>query len=900
MNKMIKKSVLLLTIIISSICLLAEIPEASYWYPNDIIDWSPVEDVNAVYNVSHIPLSDRVYGEPLSNYARDNIKVMALSIMNPSTSGMPSQGNNNSFKTYPFTFWQYVDYLVAWAGSAGEGIIVPPSADVIDMAHKNGVPVLGTIFFPPNVYGGRRNWVDQLLRKDNNGQFIIGDKLIEIADYYGFDGWFINQETEGCSENHALLMVEFLEYIKSKKPEIIIVWYDSMSKDGNIAWQGELNENNIIYLVDEKSNKNRANAIFLDFRWQSLQREATIENTLKNMKKYSLEPKDVFVGMDLQANGFYTAINWPKLLNTDGTLKLSLGLYCPSWSYYDSKKIEDYWSKDEALWLGEHPVLKYDSKKLLSEINWEEYEDFRWRGIAPFVVEKTSITSFPFVSHFNAGHGYYFFIDGKKLSTQEWNNRSLQDVFPTYRWKLEGSDDFSIKVDYSDAYYGGTSLKFKGSLSSGEKTKVTLFLTDLKVDSNIILNSAVKLNNGLVHLSVVLTLDDLTEKTFYITPLEYKKWQMISQEIKDIYGKTIKNIELEIFSEYETDYDFNLGLISLTKNDSKKPSAPQKIEIDDIEFTGGLYAQLKLHWSKVLKSSPVYYEIYRISSDGEREFVWATYNNYTYINKIKRQGKEESTTLEVVTVDENMKRSYPAQISFEWPTYPKPKADFEVSDTIIMPGEKVIFTNLSSEVTEEITWILPGATPESSHENSPEVVYEKEGIYPATLIARNSEGEDIKKVDQLIVVTKKAKDIKNLALNKPTYASSFVPSEPPFQAVDGTVENNSKWCAVGDLPHWLDIDFEKEVIINKVVIKHAEAGYESPDWNTQSFKIQVSLDGETWKDVVKVENNTKGITEHSFSPVNARYLRFYIERPTQVGDSAARIYEVEVYGLESF
>ena len=54
-------------------------------------------------------------------------------------------------------------------------------------------------------------------------------------------------------------------------------------------------------------------------------------------------------------------------------------------------------------------------------------------------------------------------------------------------------------------------------------------------------------------------------------------------------------------------------------------------------------------------------------------------------------------------------------------------------------------------------------------------------------------------------------------MNKPTSASSFVPSELPSQAVDGTVENNSKWCAVGDLPHWLDIDFEKEVIINKVI-----------------------------------------------------------------------------------
>ena len=48
---------------------------------------------------------------------------------------------------FAFNYWQYTDLLVFWGGSAGEGIILAPNPGVIDAAHRNGVPVLGTIFF---------------------------------------------------------------------------------------------------------------------------------------------------------------------------------------------------------------------------------------------------------------------------------------------------------------------------------------------------------------------------------------------------------------------------------------------------------------------------------------------------------------------------------------------------------------------------------------------------------------------------------------------------------------------------------------------------------------------------------------------------------------------------------
>ena len=36
--------------------------------------------------------------------------------------------------------------------------------------------------------------VDELLIQDEDGRFIIADKLIEMAEYFGYDGYFFNCE----------------------------------------------------------------------------------------------------------------------------------------------------------------------------------------------------------------------------------------------------------------------------------------------------------------------------------------------------------------------------------------------------------------------------------------------------------------------------------------------------------------------------------------------------------------------------------------------------------------------------------------------------------------------------------------------------------------------------------
>ena len=86
--------------------------------------------------------------------------------------------------------------------------------------------------------------------------------------------------------------------------------------------------------------------------------------------------------------------------------------------------------------------------------------------------------------------------------------------------------------------------------------------------------------------------------------------------------------------------------------------------------------------------------------------------------------------------------------------------------------------------------------------------------------------------------------------------------------------------------------------VSQIGISHAEAGGEGPDMNTKSYVLSVSTDGSEFTEVCSVTRNTAGTTLDTFAPVKARYVKLSVVKPTQGSDTAARIYEVEVYGLE--
>lgn len=380
-----------------------EKPTAGHYHPNDIVDWSLEKYPDQKNNISKTPLAERVKLEGLGvNSASSEGKVMAIMIANATTSGAPTQGGDDYRYGYAFSHWQYVDTLVYWGGSAGEGIIVLPSADFVDSAHKNGVKVVGTVFFPPEAYGGQAQWVKDFVQKDANGNYVLVDKLIEIADTLGFDGWFINEETNVDPETAKELKQFLIEY--NKKTDKTMVWYDAMVNTGDVYWQGEINSTNADFVRD--NGQVVSDEVFVDFRWD----DASPDITVNKSNEIGFNPLNSFFGFDVQSSGNLNAYLYRQygdyldiLMNQDGTPKVSLGLYVPDSVMRTNSGLEgmEFWN---TVWKYERDFWVNSTGKVGNE------SGIYWNGISNHFAEKTPITSLPFTSSFNQGAGDNFFV----------------------------------------------------------------------------------------------------------------------------------------------------------------------------------------------------------------------------------------------------------------------------------------------------------------------------------------------------------------------------------------------------------------------------------------------------------------------------------------------------------
>lgn len=876
-------------------------PTSNHWFPSELLSWNAEKDSNLKYNKSVIPLADRVDKSKLNtiNKTQDkDMKVVAISIMNESTSGNPSRGSTK-FSSNTFSYWQYIDKLVYWGGSSGEGLIVPPTPDVIDSAHKNGVPVLGTVFFPMTAHGGKLEWLDEFLTKDKNGNFPMVDKLIEVAKTYGFDGWFINQETEGIdeaplTEKHASLMQEFIKEFKSKaKDSFEIMWYDSMTKDGEMDWQNGLTEKNEYFLIDG-DKKSVADSMFLNFWWtnKELIEKELLKNSDKNASKLGIDPYSLYAGIDTQANGTTTPIRWNLLEKSPGKTFTSLGLYCPSWTYFSSDSVDSFQDKENKYWVNElgNPALATTATGT------------SWRGISTYAVEKTVVNSLPFNTNFNIGNGYNFFINGEKVSELDWNNRSMADVMPTYRWILdqEGNNSLTPSLDFANAYYGGNSIKLYGNLEANKASTIKLYSSDLKLTKSTKFTTTAK-SSIESNLDLVLEFEDGTKEVIEADSSVGTEWTTLSYKVSKFAGKTVKSISYKMSSKENADgIMINLGNINISDSKTKfKKADVTKVNVEDAKFEeDDTLAGIKLTWEANNVDDISHYEIYRINDDKSKSFLGATPSNNFFINALQRDEVSDITNIEVVAVNTASERGKAATTSVEWPDNDIPRANFSVSKTLIAPGESVKFESLSSDVTKEVSWSFPGAKTETSTEKAPTVTYDKEGTYTVTLTAKNEKGEDVKTMEKIITVSKNVTgELTNVALNKSATASSFVnANEAPEFAVDG--KTDTKWCATGKAPHSITIDLGDIKTISEIIMSNAEAGGEAENMNTGSFSVETSLDGKTFDTVLTVEENTASVSKHAFKATEAKFVRVNILKPSQGSDSAARIYEIELNGID--
>ena len=201
-------------------------PITRSWSVQQMLNWDPTLDYNAPYCKSRTKLKERIV-DPLTQANPNMIygpHKLILSVSNLPEGNMCCQSIAHPY-TYNFQFWNSIDYIIfgtndqGWAplefkklqvpkccgfnsnvslhelldGSRSGGpsqIFIPPRY-FIENAHEHGVKILGSIFFQEMYYGAKWTWFEKFC----NNYEETAKKLVDMAIYYGIDGYFLDNES---------------------------------------------------------------------------------------------------------------------------------------------------------------------------------------------------------------------------------------------------------------------------------------------------------------------------------------------------------------------------------------------------------------------------------------------------------------------------------------------------------------------------------------------------------------------------------------------------------------------------------------------------------------------------------------------------------------------------------
>ena len=659
----------------------------------DLLKWEPGAREDDAINRSSVELAKRYRGHVVNEKANKDAKVEALANTNSKAKDHASVGGEE-FKAYAFDYWQYLNSMVFW-----EGLV--PTPDVIDAGHRNGVPVLGTLFFNWSNSIADQEKFAEALKQDEDGTFPIARKLVDLAKYYGFDGYFINQETTGdivtpLGKKMRDFMLYTKEYSAQVNHPVKYSWYDAMTYEYGRYHEDGLGEYNYQFM-EKEGDKVPADHFFANFNWTKEKNDYSV-----TMAKWlGRSQYDVFAGLELQQGGSYkTKVKWDALLDENGKLRLSLGLFAPDTITSLGKTGEDYHKNENIFFTGYQ-----------GDPTGQKPEDKDWYGIANLVADRTPAVGRTFTTSFNTGHGKKWFVDGKVSKDSEWNYRSVSGILPTWRWwQTSSGAKLQADYDFEDAYNGGNSLKFAGDLAENTNQDVRLYSTKLEVTDKTKLRVAHKGGKG-----SKVYVEFATQKNYTYGGENARKeltlsddWTKDEFDLSALAGQTIYGIKLTFENTAALKgYQFNLGELTVTDN-QEAPQAPTALKVAKQSLKNAQEAEAIVQFTG--NKDADFYEVYEKDGDAWRLLTGSSATTI-YLPKVSRSASATGTSqeLKVVAVGKNGLRSEAATTNFEWgmtvqdTSLPRPLAEN------IVPGATVIGSTFpDTEGGEGIEGMLNG------------------------------------------------------------------------------------------------------------------------------------------------------------------------------------------------
>ena len=735
----------------------------------DFLDWSPETDPYAEYLRAQVPLQDR-------NAAL--AATQANPELSPETEWFTLAGDygnaffdsypyTNEFSQYLFNFWQYTDYYGSWHGMPTEevpeemyqdergvndawqyrkfefGLINMPNPGYTNAAHKNGVLSIGCIFLPRT---GLKHTV--LLTQDEDGNFPYAEKLIEMCEYYGFDGWFINQE-ETIPAGDVELYKGFMKQMRDAG--LYIQWYDSIDNaTGGRTYQNEFNSANSPFVVED--GVQYSDSIFLNYWWNNNK----LTSSANHAVSLGVDPLDVvFAGIEAGGDRWGQQYDLRLNIGEDGQPMNSIASLGSEFVHdgldedldngtnnnvaMRREKDEFQWmtfERERSWWSGpfqDPSQASYTADRSTypqnEDVGIGTRENQNFDGVAAYITERSVINGDTFVTSFNTGHGLEYAVDGVISNSHEWSNINIQDILPTWQWWIEtegqkldvdfdygtqykknydnGQEDVlgnegSFDFDLIGAYNGGSSLVVYGAIDA--ENFLHLYKTDLDVaESTKVDLTFKKTSEDDVAMKLALIFEDDTDTVVKLdvadSAAKSDEWVTSTVDLSANAGKKIAAMGL-VFDGTAEDYQINIGELAYTTGAAQKPAAPTGLTIDKAYDTGEMY----ISWDMASYNDVKQYNVYAVIN-GEEMYMGGIYDEVFYIKDL--YDAEGVVTIKVKAVAEDGTESDAASIDYD---YSKAVSDVEVKaidgsllinwDAVAgLNGETVI--NVTKEYTGE-------------------------------------------------------------------------------------------------------------------------------------------------------------------------------------------------------
>ena len=506
----------------------------------------------------------------------------------PSKNALP----DGVFDSEVFSMWPYVTHWGDW--NCGLGRI--PAA-LLDVAHKNGVPVSSVAGIPnDNLSGGWKSALETLSKVDAN-------MAAAYMNYFGYDGFGYNSEyyetftrgriTKAIKDFH----VNLNRAMKPLNPIFENIWYDGTHENGSILFDRGLIDSNKNIFGEAGSE---AASLFFNYNWN---RTWLLSQSVEKAKEIHRDPLYLYAGINMQGGEpkTYSTIRWTMLKD----YPISIGLWGAHSQnmFFESRgekgsdpetKQRTYMLRTER-WFSSGSRNPVNNLEIDNSLNYNA-DNFDFAGMSSMMTARSSmswnLTEEPFISYFNLGNGKFFNYDGERKNDRPWANVGVQDYLPTWRWwfakKLLGRQPIDVPDDgtgldaefvWDDAYLGGSTVRIFGNTP---KEYLHLFKTDFELKAGDKITFRYKVKAGKSDASLVLlTKDNVSAENDYKVlnasdETDEDKWVEKTFTVDgNLANKHLALVALKM--ENANNLNLYLGEFSIVRGTFEKPEMPQVV-----------------------------------------------------------------------------------------------------------------------------------------------------------------------------------------------------------------------------------------------------------------------------------------------------------------------------------